>query len=95
MKIYLVQYIIILKPAKGDVEPPLYKMDIYKSQEKDKWDIQKVINYEDIDGHKWYKIKWIGYNKITQELEGNLKNIKKKVKKYYKKVGQVIKKRKD
>ena len=39
MKIYLVQYVIILEPAKGDVEPPLYKMDMYKGQEEDKWDI--------------------------------------------------------
>ena len=39
MKIYLVQYVIILEPAKGDVEPLLYKMDTYKGQEKDEWDI--------------------------------------------------------
>ena len=30
IKIYLVQYIIILEPAKEDIEPLLYKMDIYK-----------------------------------------------------------------
>src|SRR6266702_1062674 len=30
MKIYLVQYIIILELAKGSVEPLLYKIDIYK-----------------------------------------------------------------
>ena len=39
MKIYPVQYIMILKPAKGDIEPPLYEMDIYRGQEEDKWDI--------------------------------------------------------
>ena len=39
MKIYPVQHIIMLKPVKGDVEPLLYKMDIYKGQEEDKWDI--------------------------------------------------------
>ena len=39
IKIYLVQYIIMLKPAKGDIKPLLYKMDIYKDQEEDKWDI--------------------------------------------------------
>src|SRR6266702_3607372 len=65
MKIYLVQHIMILKPAKENVEPLLYKMDIYKGQEEDKWDIQKVINYKDINGYKWYKVKWIGYNKTT------------------------------
>jgi len=30
MKIYLVQYIIMLELAKGDVKPPLYKIDIYR-----------------------------------------------------------------
>ena len=30
MKIYLVQYIIMLEPTKGNVEFLLYKMDIYK-----------------------------------------------------------------
>ncbi len=63
IKIYLVQYIIMLEPAKGNIEPLLYKIDIYKDQEEDKWDIQKVINYKDINGYKWYKVKWIGYNK--------------------------------
>src|SRR6266705_2854984 len=36
IKIYLVQYIAILGLAKGDIEPPLYKMDIYKGQKEDK-----------------------------------------------------------
>ena len=40
-----------------------------------------------------YKVKWIGYKKITQELEENLKNTIKKVKNYYKRVGQVVKKK--
>ena len=30
IKIYLVQYIIILELVKGDVEPLLYEMDIYR-----------------------------------------------------------------
>ena len=30
MKIYLVQYVIILKLAKGNIKPLLYKIDIYK-----------------------------------------------------------------
>ena len=36
IKIYLVQYIIMLEPAKGNIEPLLYKMDTYKGQEEDK-----------------------------------------------------------
>jgi len=36
MKIYLIQYIIMLKPAHGNVEPLIYKMEMYKNQEKNK-----------------------------------------------------------
>src|SRR6266571_1462823 len=36
IKIYPVQHIIILEPAKGDVEPPLYEMDTYRGQEENK-----------------------------------------------------------
>jgi len=39
MKIYPVQHIVILKPAYGDIKPPLYKMETYRSQKEDKWDI--------------------------------------------------------
>ncbi len=42
----------MLKLAKGDIEPPLYEIDIYRDQEKDKWDIQKVIGHKDINRHK-------------------------------------------
>ena len=30
IKIYLVQYVIMLEPAKGNIKPLLYKMDMYK-----------------------------------------------------------------
>ena len=89
MKIYLVQYIIMLELAKGDVKPLLYEMDIYRGQEEDEWDVQKVIGYKDINEQKWYKVKWTGYNETTWELKENLKNMKKKVKEYYKKASQV------
>jgi hypothetical protein len=36
IKIYLVQYIIILKPVYRNYKLPLYKADIYKGQEEDK-----------------------------------------------------------
>src|SRR6266704_1817964 len=36
IKIYLVQHVIILELAKGDVKPLLYKTDMYKGQEEDK-----------------------------------------------------------
>ena len=35
-----------------------------------------------------YKVKWVDYKEITQELAENLKNISKKVKEYYKRAGQ-------
>ena len=70
-------------------------MDIYKGQEEDKWDIQRIIDYKDIDGQKQYKVKWTGYNEITWELKENLKNVKKKVEEYYKRVSQEGKGKKD
>jgi len=30
---------MMLKPAKGNIEPLLYKMDIYRGQEEDEWDV--------------------------------------------------------
>ena len=39
MKIYLVQHIVMLEPATGEIEPLVYKMEIYRGQEEDKWDI--------------------------------------------------------
>ena len=39
IKIYSVQYIAMLEPAHRNVEPPVYKMETYRGQEEDKWDI--------------------------------------------------------
>jgi len=36
MKIYPIQYIAMLEPARGDIKPPVYKVDIYRGQEKNK-----------------------------------------------------------
>ena len=49
IKIYSVQHITILKPAYGNVELLLYKMEMYRSQKEDKWDIQKIVNYKKVD----------------------------------------------
>jgi len=35
IKIYPVQHIAILKPAHRNIEPPVYKMETYRSQEED------------------------------------------------------------
>ena len=40
---------MILKPAQGNIKPLVYKINIYRGQEEDEWDIQKVINYKTID----------------------------------------------
>ena len=68
---------------------------MYRGQEEDKQNFQKVISYEKIDKQVWYEVKWIGYKETTWEPEENLKNIKKKVKEYYKKVSQAEGKRID
>jgi len=49
IKIYLVQHIAMLESAHGDIEPPIYKIKTYRSQEENKWDIQRIINYKEIN----------------------------------------------
>jgi len=49
MKIYLVQYITMLKSVYGNIKPLLYEIETYKSQKEDKWNIQKVVNHEKMD----------------------------------------------
>ena len=49
MKIYLVQYIAILKPAHRNIKPPVYKIETYKSQKENKQDIQKIVNHKKFD----------------------------------------------
>ena len=78
MKIYPIQHIAILKPAYRNVKLLVYKADIYRGQEEDKWEVLKIISYKDINNKTQYKVKWIGYNKTTQELLDNLKNAIKK-----------------
>ena len=95
MKIYLVQHIAILKPVYRSIKPPLYKIETYKSQKEDKWDIQKIINHKKIEEQLQYKVKWAGYIETTQEPKDNLKNAIKKVEEYYKKASQAIKRKKN
>ena len=63
---------------------------MYRSQEEDKWDVQKVINYEKVNGQLQYKVKWVGYKDTTQKPKNNLKNVMKKVEEYYKKANQAV-----
>ena len=49
IKIYLVQYIAILELAIGEIKPPVYKMEIYRGQEEDKQDVQRIISYNKVN----------------------------------------------
>ena len=80
---------MMLKPARGNIETPLYKIDIYRGQEEDKWDVQKIISHKEINKQTQYKVKQIGYKETTWELIKILRNADRKVKEYYKKAGQV------
>ena len=95
IKIYLVQYIIMLELVYKDLVLLVYKEDTYKSQEEDKWLFKKIISYEEVDNKIWYKVLWEGYEETIWELEENLENAKDKIKAYQKRVGQVVRKKKD
>jgi len=47
----------MLELVRGDIKPPVYKADIYKGQEEDKWQVLKIISYKDVDNKTWYKVK--------------------------------------
>ena len=95
IKIYPIQYIAMLEPVYGDIKLPAYKEETYRGQEEDKWQVLKVINYKDVNNKIQYEVKWIGYNKTTQELLQNLKNAIRKIQEYQKKLGQVVLIKKD
>ena len=71
----------MLEPAYRDIKPLVYKVDTYRGQEEDKQQVLEIISYKDINNKIQYKVKWIGYNKTTQELLQNLKNAIRKDKK--------------
>ena len=95
MKIYLVQYIIILELAYKNLVLLVYKADTYKNQEEDKWLLKKIINYKEVDNKIWYKVLQQDYKETTQELKENLENAKDKIKVYQRKLSQVVKRKKD
>jgi len=39
----------MLKPAYGDIKPPVYKIKTYRDQEENKWNIQKIMNHKEIN----------------------------------------------
>ena len=95
IKIYPVQYIIILKLAHRNIKPLVYKIEMYRGQEEEEQDIQKIVNHKEVDEQLQYKVKWVGYKEITQELKENLKNAIKNVEIYYKKERRVKEKKRD
>jgi len=56
MKIYSVQYIIILEPVHRDLALLVYKKDTYRGQEEDEWPLKKIISYKEVNNKIWYKV---------------------------------------
>ena len=49
IKIHLVYYIIMLKPAYKNHELLIYEQDKYKRHEKNKWLVKKILQYNKVD----------------------------------------------
>ena len=49
IKIYPIQHIIMLELVYRNVKLLVYKVDIYRGQEEDKWEVLKIISYKDIN----------------------------------------------
>jgi len=47
----------MLEPAHRNVKLLVYKVDTYRGQEEDKWQVLMIISYKDIDDEIWYKVK--------------------------------------
>jgi len=39
----------MLELAYRNIKPLIYKVDIYRGQEEDKWQVLKIVSYKDID----------------------------------------------
>ena len=39
----------MLKLAYSDIDLLVYKVDMYKGQEEDKWQVLKIVSYKDIN----------------------------------------------
>ena len=82
MKIYPVQYIIMLELVYRDLQLLIYKEDIYKGQEENKQLFKKIISYKKVNNKMWYKVLQEGYKETIWEPKENLENAKDKVKVY-------------
>jgi len=39
----------MLKLVYGNAKPLVYKVDIYRGQEEDKWQVLKIVSYKDVN----------------------------------------------
>jgi len=39
----------MLEPVYRNIKPLVYKVDIYRGQEEDKWQVLKIISYKNVD----------------------------------------------
>ena len=90
IKIYPIQHVAILELAYGNIKLLVYKADTYRGQKEDKWQVSKIVSYEDVNNKIQYKVKWIGYSETTQKPLSNLENAIGKVQEYRKKAGQGV-----
>ena len=49
IKIHLVHYIIILELVHRNYKPLIYKQDMYKGHEEDKWLVKKILQHNKVD----------------------------------------------
>ena len=46
----------MLEPVYGNYELLVYKQDIYKGCEDDKWPVKKILLYNKVDNQLFYKV---------------------------------------
>jgi len=39
----------MLEPVYRNIKSPVYKADMYRGQEENKWQVLKIISYKDVD----------------------------------------------
>jgi len=47
----------MLEPVYRNIKLLVYKADIYRGQEEDKWQVLKIISYNGVNNKIWYKVK--------------------------------------
>ena len=50
IKIHLVYYITMLELVHGNYKLLVYKQNMYKGHEEDKWLVKKILQYNKVDG---------------------------------------------